>query len=486
MLAFQKNLTASFYAVLSLPSTAMGFALSVQISALSWLLTTQYGLDIHDVGLVWAAGPIAGIIGQVLIGIISDNVWVWNGRRRPFIMVGGVLAALSLLALPNIDIVSTSLGFEGILAVAIVVALSLDLSINVSFNPTRSIIADVTPKGHERTRGYTWMQTVSGTFGVLAYVISAFWNNYALIYIGVVLVFILSVFPPLLVEEPRDLEDPEDVNQSQGKLSFFKGLMIIQPLWGFLIYSVYALTIRLAHIEVNNYWMEIFCAVLTLVLCTKALLPEEVPAADGTSEVGFKKVLAAHSFTWLGVQSMFVYMIAFVQQNLPELSDLETGQVIGKSFLVLSIIAAFLPVAVLEPWAKKIGRVRVHAYCIASMAVGYLALSQLGASVVTIYLLMALLGIGWASTISLAFAIMSQKVNATKMGLYMGLFNLSVVLPQLVSSVGIGKILNQVEDKNLLFVICGLSLAISAVAWFRVKDDITLASESSPQGGGAH
>ena len=65
MLTIQKNLTRSFYILLSLPATAMGFALAVQISALSWILTTKYGLDIHDVGLVWAAGPIAGILGQV-------------------------------------------------------------------------------------------------------------------------------------------------------------------------------------------------------------------------------------------------------------------------------------------------------------------------------------------------------------------------------------------------------------------------------------
>ena len=63
MRAFQKNKTPFFFGLLSLPSTAMGFALSIQISALSWILTTQYGLDIHDVGLVWAAGPLAGIIG---------------------------------------------------------------------------------------------------------------------------------------------------------------------------------------------------------------------------------------------------------------------------------------------------------------------------------------------------------------------------------------------------------------------------------------
>ena len=75
MLAIQQRLAKRFYMLLSLSATAMGFALSVQISALSWILTTQYGLDIHQVGLVWAAGPIAGILGQVIVGIISDNIW---------------------------------------------------------------------------------------------------------------------------------------------------------------------------------------------------------------------------------------------------------------------------------------------------------------------------------------------------------------------------------------------------------------------------
>ena len=83
MLAIQKKLSNTFYALLGLPATAMGFALSVQISALSWILSTKYNLEIHEIGLVWAAGPIAGIFGQIIFGIISDKVW--------FGMVGGVL-----------------------------------------------------------------------------------------------------------------------------------------------------------------------------------------------------------------------------------------------------------------------------------------------------------------------------------------------------------------------------------------------------------
>ena len=105
--------------------------------------------------------------------MISDRVWFWGGRRRPFIIIGGTLAALMILALPYIGVISQQLGFDAVIGVAIAVALALDLSINVSFNPTRSLITDVTPEGIARTRGYTWMQTVSGTFGVLAYAIGA-------------------------------------------------------------------------------------------------------------------------------------------------------------------------------------------------------------------------------------------------------------------------------------------------------------------------
>ncbi len=205
MLAIQQRLSRPFLVLLTLPATAMGFALCVQISALSWILATKYGLEIHDIGLVWAAGPLAGIVGQVLIGIMSDDMWFWGGRRRPFLIVGGTLAALMLLALPSIGVISSRLGFDGVLGVAIAVAIALDLSINVSFNPARSLITDLTPEGAARTRGYTWMQTVSGSFGVLAYAIGAVFGNVALIYVGAALVLAFSILPVFVITEPRSL-----------------------------------------------------------------------------------------------------------------------------------------------------------------------------------------------------------------------------------------------------------------------------------------
>lgn len=482
MLEIQKKLTNTFYALLALPATAMGFALSIQISALSWIISTKYKLDIHDVGLVWAAGPIAGILGQVIIGIISDNVWFLNGRRRPFILIGGFLAAMMLLALPNIDVISSSLGIDGILGVAIAVALTLDLAINISFNPTRSIIADVTPEGVERTKGYTWMQTISGTFGVLAYVIGAVWNNYVLIYFGVFLVLVLSIVPTLFIEEPRYLKKSENQKDAhETKASFGAILGYIEPLWGFLIYSIYAIVMRVLNIHFDNYYAEIICFIITIVFILKVLFQKsEGKSAAEKGLIGFKKVLAAHSFTWVGIQTMFVYMFAYVQYKvfgydvnsvIPDDVSIQMGKVVTISFLIFNAVAAILPVTVLEPMARKIGKVRTHFLSIASMAVAYAAMLFFGFSPIVIYIIMAILGIGWASTISLPFAIMSQQIDQTRMGLFMGLFNLSVVLPQLVASFGIGQAISAAQDKSLIFIISAVTLSISAILWMLVKEE---------------
>ena len=482
---YSKKSKEPFYALLALPATAMGFALSVQIAALSWLLTYQYGLEITDIGLVWATWPIAGIIGQVIIGIISDNVWVWNGRRRVFIVIGGVLASLMLLALPNIGVIQAGLGFEGILGIAILVSMILDLSINVSFNPTRSVIADVTPEGRARTKGYTWMQTVSGTFGVLSYGIGAVFGNIPLLYFGVGLVLFFSVIPPFFIKEPKYLgrygEDEGEIaeeisstsdttaNISNASLSLI--LVTIRPLWGFLIYGIYAIVKRLSGFEIPGYYFEIFVLIMTIYLIGEALFKSEYgKSKEEAGKIGFQKVLAAHSFSWIGVQSMFIYFFAFVDFRMPDLTNEGVGTVVNWSFFSLNLIAAIIPVLILEPMANKFGRVKTHGTALAVMAIGYAAIVFLSDYPYVLYILMMVVGIGWASIISLPFAIMSQKIAQNQMGLYMGLFNLSVVLPQLVSSFAVGDIVEAVDNKTVLLVICSVTVAFSCLAWFLVKE----------------
>jgi maltose/moltooligosaccharide transporter len=434
MKAFQQSLSTMFFAVISLPSTAMGFALSIQISALSWLLTTQYHLNIEEVGFVWAAGPLAGIFGQVIIGLISDKVWFWGGRRRPFVIIGGTLAALMLLALPNIQVIHNALGVGSLLMVATVIALSLDLAINISFNPTRSVIADVTPEGEPRTKGYTWMQTISGAFGVMAYVLGAVAGNYVLIYSGVAIVFLCSVLPMLVITEPRELA-PAPAADASAKQS---GRSSTKAQWGQLF-----------------------------------------------------RIYVAHGFSWIGVQTMFVYIIAFIQQKMPLEGSADdvvrtTGQIISISFAILNTVGFLLPAPVLEPLAVKFGRVRIHMLAAATMALGYFGILMFGTTPMALYILMAVVGIGWGSIVSLPFAIMTEKVDKARMGFFMGIFNLSVVIPQLLVSWGVGKIILAAADKSVIFEISAGSLALSAVFWLLVREPAKVQTAASVPAPGGH
>ena len=464
MLGMQRRLSTPFLVLLTLPATAMGFALSVQISALSWILSTRYGLDLHDIGLVWAAGPLAGIVGQVLIGILSDEVWLWGGRRRPFLIIGGTLAALMLLALPSIGVISEQLGFDGILGVAI----ALDLSINVSFNPARSLITDVTPEGAERTRGYTWMQTVSGSFGVLAYAIGAAFGNVALIYVGAVIVLLFSLLPVFVVTEPREL--PRIESSGSQRTSVGSVLRLIEPLWAFLLYDIVAMSLRLAGITPTGYGLEIAFGTLAAVLIWRALRVRPLGVRVTDDYADYRKVLAANSLSWIGMQTMFVYMIAFAQQRFPTLGADDVGKVLSMSFLALNAVAALLPALVLLPLARRFGEVRVHAMSLATMAVAFAGIYLFARSPLVLYALMALLGIGWAAIVSLPFSIMSQRVDPARIGLYMGVFNLSIVLPQLVVSLGVGRFISGAADKGLIFLIGAASMALSAIAWRSVAN----------------
>ena len=415
MLLIQKKLSNLFYLLIGFPSTAMGFALSIQIAVLSWILRTKYNLEIDQIGIVWAAGPIAGILGQPLVGLISDKIWFWGGRRKPFIIIGGMLAALMIFALPNIDKINDFFGIGSILAVAVTVALTLDLSINISFNPTRAIIADVTPDGQPRTKGYTWMQSVSNLFGSGAYLMGALISNYFLIYAGVIIVFLFSIGPLIFIEEPRELKASED---DKGNA-----------------------------VKTKTQWGELF------------------------------KLYVAHSFSWLGIQTMFVYIFAYLEQKMPSMQNLPAadrnahlGQMIGWSFFILNAVGAIWPAFLLAPMSKKAGRVKTQALMVASMSAGYFGIVFLASTPFMLYAMMCVLTLGWAAVVSLPFAIMSEKVDKTRMGFFMGIFNLSVVLPQLVASLAIGRVINQAADKSMVFVISGVSLAISAFLWLFVSE----------------
>lgn len=501
MLNIQKKLSNPFLALLALPATAVGFALSTQIAALSWILSKKYGLDIHEVAFVWLAGPVAGIFGQVIVGLISDNVWFMGGRRRPFIIIGGLISTLGFLALPYIQEISHITGIGDIIIIASVIALFLDLSINVTFNPARSIIADLTPEGKVRTSGYVWMQIVSGFFGVFAYFLSMLFGNETLLFIAAFLVLLMAVFPILLIEEKKDMKLPETV-ESNEKYGIWQIIKEIYPLYGFLVFGVFSVFHHFFHDQLAGMHNTVlWSALIYSVIVGVYNIITGMGKVSNKKE--FHKIMLAHSFSWVAFQSMFILSGFFIENRiLPNMdltkitanwfaetltgtaqsADASVGNMLSLGFLILNFVGASFPL-VLQAVAKRIGRVNTYIAALSMSAIGYFYIAFLGQVEWNFYLGMFLAGIGWSAVISIVFAIMSERVNPAKMGLFMGVFNLAVVLPQMMSN-GVANVVKQTGDHQLLYIFCGVFVSISVFFWIFVKEPKSTQQDAAvPRGG---
>ena len=499
MLNIQKKMNNAFLALLGLPATAVGFALSTQIAALSWILSNKYGLDIHDVAFVWLAGPIAGIFGQVIVGMLSDNVWAMGGRRRPFIIIGGLISTVAFLALPNISGISKVTGITDIILIASVIALFLDLSINVTFNPARSIIADLTPEGKIRTSGFVWMQIMSGFFGVFAYFLSMVFGNETLLYIAAVIVFLTAVFPILFIQEKKELDK---AIESQEKFGVWQIVKEIFPLYGFLVFGVFSLIFHFFTAQLAAWHNPVLIAALTYsIVIGIYIIVNGIKNPSNKNE--FQKIMLAHSFTWVAFQSMFIMSGFFIEnQILPNLNisnvvanwfaekltgDAQTtassiGNIVSLGFFILNLIGAIFPL-ILQSIAKNIGRVKTYIGALSFSAIGYFYIAFFSRVEIDFYIGMVLIGIGWSAVISIVFAIMSERVNPAKMGLFMGVFNLAVVLPQMMSN-GVANIIKETGNHQLLYIFCGGLVTCSILFWMFVKEpESSSTKQNLPSGG---
>ncbi len=500
MLNIQKKMSNAFLALLGLPATAVGFALSTQIAALSWILSNKYHLDIHDVAFVWLAGPIAGIFGQVIVGLLSDNVWFMGGRRRPFIMIGGMVSTIAFLALPNMNGISRVTGITDIILVASTIALLLDLSVNVTFNPARSIIADLTPEGKIRTSGYVWMQIISGFFGVFAYFLSMVFGNELLLYIAAIIVFVTAVFPILFIQERKDVEQEKAENQEAYGVGQI--VMEIFPLYGFLVFGLFSLFYHFFTNALAAWHNPVLIAALAYsVIVGVMIIIKGIKQQSNRNE--FQKIMLAHSFTWVAFQSMFILSGFFIENQIlpnvnilnitanwfaekltgvPQTSASSVGNMVSLGFFILNLIGAIFPL-ILQSIAKHIGRVKTYIAALTFSAIGYFYIAFFSRVEIDFYIGMFLVGIGWSAVISIVFAIMSERVNPAKMGLYMGVFNLAVVLPQMMSN-GVANVIKATGNHQLLYIFCGLLVTTSVIFWMFVKEPESSGTKlTAPSGG---
>jgi predicted MFS family arabinose efflux permease len=209
-----------------------------------------------------------------------------------------------------------------------------------------------------------------------------------------------------------------------------------------------------------------------------------------SDETEFQKILLAHSFTWLGVQSMFVMSFFYISEKIipgtaadeilansfstfftgiAQSAENGAGNILSLGFLLLNVVGALLPVLLLEPLSKRIGTVKTYRIALAFLVLGYGFLYLFGAREISFYVGMLLCGVGWSAVISIIFAILTEKIDHSKMGLYMGLFNSCVVLPAMMT-VGVSTLVRESGDYATLFLMAAASLFVSLVFWLFVKE----------------
>ena len=304
--------------------------------------------------------------------------------------------------------------------------------------------------------------------------------------IAAVIVFATAVFPILFIQERKDLEIAKAESQEKyGVLQIFQEIF---PLYGFLVFGFFSLFYHFYPEALGAWHNPVLIAALAYsVIIGIIIIIQGVKNPTNRNE--FQKIMLAHSFTWVAFQSMFILSGFFIEnQILPNIglkgvaanwfaekltgtvqnSGATVGNMVSLGFFILNLIGAIFPL-ILQSIAKHIGRVKTYIGALAFSAIGYFYIAYFSKVEIDFYIGMFLVGIGWSAVISIVFAIMSERVNPAKMGLYMGVFNLAVVLPQMMSN-GVANVIKSTGNHQLLYIFCGLLVTTSVIFWMFVKE----------------
>ncbi len=402
------------------------------------------GATADQIPMLWLAAPLTGLIVQPIIGHMSDNTWVPSlGRRRPYFLVGAILSSLALIAMPNSSALWMAAGLLWI----------LDTSINISMEPFRAFVADVLPP-KERTRGFAMQSFFIGLGAVIA-----------------------SALPWMLTNWFGVASSAPGTIPTTVKLSFFVGAAAF---FGAVMY-----TIVTPPKEVPPPDMEAFKRAKAANKGPFAGAREIFDAAKKMPET-MKQLALVQMATWLGLFCMWLYFPVAVARNVFGAPDSNSPlyqqgvEWAGVCFGVYSAVC-FVFSFLLPKLAAAVGRTKTHSICLMFGAAGLLSITVI-TNPNMLLLSMAGVGIAWSSILSMPYSILAGSLPAGKIGVYMGIFNFFIVIPEIVAALGFGWVMNHFLDNNRLAAVLagGAFLAIAALLVLRVKDTNEAAERTSP------
>lgn len=365
----------------------------------------NFGADVHELSWFWLVAPITGLIVQPIIGHMGDNTWSPLGRRKPYFLIGAILCAIGLVLLPNAAS-ATQMMAANVLLLAVIFLAMMDASINVAMEPFRALVGDMLPK-HQGTLGFS-IQTI-------------------LIGIGAV---IGSYLPDWLTKLGVSNVAKEGFVADNVIYAFYCGAVIL------LLTIIYT------------------------IITTKEYSPKEFAEFDGGKEIVeqpskfsdifndfakiptiMKKLGIVQFFSWFALFTMWVFTTSALATHHFGLSPQDThsvafnkaGDLTGKLFGIYNLWA--IPFAfLLTPIAKRIGKKQTHAFALACGGLGLISM-YLIKDISLLWISMIGLGFAWASILAMPYAMLIDDIPQRKMGVFMGIFNFFIVIPQIINGV---------------------------------------------------
>ncbi len=391
------------------------------------------GAKPDQIPMLWLAAPLTGLLIQPIVGNMSDRTWGKLGRRRPYFLVGAILSSIALILMPNSPTLWIAAGLLWI----------MDASINISMEPFRAFVADMLPE-EQRTKGFAMQSFFIGLGAIVA-----------------------SALPYILT----------NVFNVGGDTP--KGTIPVTVRWSFYVGSA-----------------AFMGAVLWTIFSTKEYPPENIEefkrmkerkkgAGNFVKEIfdafinmpkTMRQLAVVQVFTWLGLFCMWLYFPVAVARNVfgapDELSPLyKAGTEWGGLCFGMYSLVCFLASFALPVFAEKFSRKVTHAICLTAGALGLLSVAFIHNQYLLL-LSMTGVGIAWASILSMPYAILAGSIPAERTGVYMGIFNFFIVLPEIIASLAFGWIMLHWLDNNRLAAVMlgGVSMLIAAITVVFVKD----------------
>lgn len=482
-----KKPSVTFFAIWNMCFGFLGlqFGLGLQNANVSRIFQTL-GASLDQIPALWIAAPLTGLLVQPLVGYLSDRTWTRLGRRRPYLLVGALLSSAALLIMP----------MSPFLWVAAVMLWILDASINTSMQPFRAFVGDQLPLA-QRPRGYAMQSFFIGIGAVVASALPWVFEHVGIsntatagivpdtvrfsFFLGAAVLFFAVLWTVFSTAEypPDQLEAFDDASPELPPAGAPKRG------WG-LVWLILG-ACGLIAVWYHGSDKQLYLVGAGALVWGAALLlqrPGEPKGLFGTimrnietMPASMKKLAPVQFFSWLALFAMWIYTTSGVAETFFHSSDPasaaynEGANWVGVLFAAYNGFAA-LASLVVPSIARKIGLRWTH---LINVWLGGLGLLSFLFIRDPNWLLVSMLGVGfaWASILSLPYAIISDSVPAKTMGVYMGIFNFFIVIPQLVAASVLGFILKIAFHGAPIYALAlgGVSFLISGLLVLRLPNE---------------